>query len=244
MEGLLRHAGVVEDGEAVRGAYRFSELTLVITDRRALKHVGATVWDPEYDEAPYAQLTGLGFEEGSVATEMAVEVDGYPQRFKIPNEHAGSVRRTLQEAVFEYHGVGSLAELEATVGDDEPDATADVLEKSGFTRLLDDRESEDAAGAAGAAGTEGTAGTVASTTEGGVDPAQDSDSASDSGSLDGLGTAAGTDAERATEAGINPDRELTDEVAALRETVERQGERLERQGELIRQLVEELRRGR
>jgi hypothetical protein len=138
LTGVLRTAGVVGEGESVRGAYRFSELTLVVTDRRVVKHVGSAVWDDEFAVAPFADLTGLAFAEGSVATEISIAVDGYPQRVKVPNEHAGTVRRTIQEAAFEFHGVSSLAELEAAVGDDEADEADEadgtgVVLKSGYT---------------------------------------------------------------------------------------------------------------
>ena len=146
LAGVLRTAGVVGADETVRGAYRFSELTLVVADERVVKHVGGAVWDEEFEVAPYADLTGLAFEEGSVATEVSLEVDGYPQRVKVPNEHAGTVRRTIQEAVFEFYGVSSLAELEATVAVDEEEegegGEDDVLEESGFTKLLGDEDEE------------------------------------------------------------------------------------------------------
>jgi hypothetical protein len=237
LEGLLRYAGLLADDEAVRGAYRFSELTLVVTDNRVLKHVGGTVWDEEYDEAPFEALTGLGFEEGSVATEIAVEVDGYPQRFKIPNEHAGTVRRTLQEAVFGYYDVDSLADLETLIGEDEEES-ADVLEKSGFTKLLDD-------------GTDPTStdGADAAAVSAEHDPTQPGQSTSALGRVDPERPLLDRDPDRGSEPDPEPApaaeaEDLVGEVAALRETVERQGTLLERQQRLIEQLVEELRRGR
>jgi len=267
LTGVLRTAGVIGESESVRGAYRFSELTLVVTDHRVVKHVGSAVWDDEFAVAPYADLTGLAFEEGSVATEISIEVDGYPQRVKVPNEHAGTVRRTIQEAAFEFHGVSSLAEFEAAVGDDGEDE-ADVLEESGFTGLLeDDHEgstdewSDDGETETEAAddGNDGDGPPPGSTTDPfgtrdgggnildsvGRDVATEGDATGTTGGADSPGAAGG---EPKAADGRDPPAEVPPEVAErleeLTAAVERQSELLEHQGEVIRQLVEELRQGR
>jgi len=251
LTGILRTAGVVGTDESVRGAYRFSELTLVVADRRVVKHVGGAVWDEEFEVAPYADLTGLGFEEGSVATEISLEVDGYPQRVKVPNEHAGTVRRTIQEAVFEFHGVSSLAELEAAVADDEG-TDGDPLEENGFARLLEEGDDTDGereradAEASGAAtddraadGTRGGTGPFGTDERAGekiLDPVNPEGADASTGRS---GTAAGTEAS----AGEVPPA-VAERLEELTAAVERQNELLERQGETIERLVEELRRGR
>ena len=250
LTGVLRAAGVVESDESVRGAYRFSELTLVVTDRRVGKHVGGAVWDEEYEVAPYADLTGLGFEEGSVATEVSLEVEGYPQRVKVPNEHAGTVRRTIQEAAFGFHGVSSAAEFEAAVapapgegerdGENGADGPDDALGANGFARLLggeDDEEGPergvDASAAPAGAGDE-DGGSILDP----VDP-----ESMGLGGADGGESSTTGDGPRESQAGEVPP-EVTERLAELTAAVERQNELLERQGEAVRQLVEELRRGR
>jgi hypothetical protein len=270
LSGVLRTSGVIEADETVRGAYRFSELTLVVTDRRVVKHVGSAVWDEEFEVAPYADLTGLAFEEGSVATEVSLEVDGYPQRVKVPNEHAGTVRRTIQEAAFEFHGVSSLAELEAAVagdedGGDEEQSSGDVLEESGFTELLGEGGSEEAGD-----GEPVEAGATAATADDGDEDSSEWDSGPfgpderEGGTIldpvgrdtagtgtggDTAGTAGTTSGEPDVDgSGDRPPGEVPPEVAERLEeltvAVERQSELLEHQGEVIRQLVDELRRGR
>jgi hypothetical protein len=262
LTGVLRTAGVVGGDESVRGAYRFSELTLVVTDRRVVKHVGSGVWDEEFEVAPYADLTGLAFEEGSVATEVSLEVDGYPQRVKVPNEHAGTVRRTVQEAVFEFHGVSSLAELEAAVGGDEEDEgneLADALADSGFTRLLEgeeergnDDDADTRAAAAGADEGDGAGGAPGSRidrTEGaderGTGTVLDPVSPETAETEGARGSDDGSSADGAPEAadGEVPPA-VAERLAELTAAVERQNELLERQGEVVDRLVEELRRGR
>ena len=255
LTGILRTAGVVEADEAVRGAYRFSELTLVVADERVVKHVGAAVWDEEFEVAPYADLTGLEFEEGSVATEISLEVDGYPQRVKVPNEHAGTVRRTIQEAVFAFHDVSSLAELEAAIAVDEETETGDVLEESGFTKLIESGrdgdgtdEWSDGADAAAAATDDGDGGASAADTgsfgadEREGEPVLEPLTRDTARATDASGDGAEADSGAAGASEITPD--VTERLEELTAAVERQNELLERQGEAVRQLVEELRRGR
>jgi len=267
LSGVLRTAGVIEADETVRGAHRFSELTLVVTDRRVVKHVGGAVWDEEFEVTRYADLTGLGFEEGSVATEVSLEVDGYPQRVKVPNEHAGTVRRTIQEAAFEFHGVSSLSELEAAVADedggDEERSSGDVLEESGFTELLSDRSEGDDEGDEERAAAEASATTADGTSEeaaadpfetddqgGGtvLDPAPSGTTGgTDPGNVPSEGTGATGDVDgpdvREPNAGEVPPR-VNERLDELTTAVERQNELLEHQGEVIQRLIEELRRGR
>ncbi len=121
-DGILTTAGVIEPAESIAGVFGFSELTLVVTEARLGKHVGTPVWDADFEEYPYADVTGLSFEEGSVATQVVLAVDGRPERIKAPNDEAPVVRETLQDALFAYHDVGSLAALNAAVGADEDDA--------------------------------------------------------------------------------------------------------------------------
>ena len=125
IEGVLRVAGLTGAEESVHGVYRFSELTLILTDERLVKHVGSSVWDEDFEEFPYADVTHLDFEEGSVATQIVLTVDGRPQRIKAPNDDAPMLRQTLEQAIFAYHGVDSLAALNEAVGSNEGDEDAD-----------------------------------------------------------------------------------------------------------------------
>ncbi len=124
LAGVLSATGVTDPGESVLRTFRFSELTLVVTSDRLVKHVGAAVWDEEFEEFPYADLTGLDFEEGTVATAVVLAHGGRSERFKAPNESARAVRETLVDAVCDYHDVDSLEEFRVAVADDEPDEDA------------------------------------------------------------------------------------------------------------------------
>ena len=125
LAGVLSATGVTDPGESVVRTFRFSELTLVVTSNRLVKHVGSAVWDEEFEEFAYEDITDLDFEEGTVATAVVLSHGGRSERFKAPNESARAVRETLVDAVCAYHGVDSLEELRVTVAD-EDDATADA----------------------------------------------------------------------------------------------------------------------
>ncbi|WP_281195275.1 hypothetical protein [Halorubrum sp. F4] len=132
LAGVLSARGVTDSGESVVRTFRFSELTLVVTDSRLVKHVGSAVWDEEFEEFPYADLTDLDFEEGTVATAVVLAHDGRSERFKAPNESARAVRESLVDAVCEFHGVGSLEEFRVVVADDEDDAAEESTGTTDF----------------------------------------------------------------------------------------------------------------
>ena len=127
--GALRSAGVTDPDETVKQTYLFSELTLVVTSDRVVKHVGSAVWDEDFEEFPYADVTAIDVEEGSVASQIVVEVDGRPQRTKTPNDQARHVHEQIREAVVTYHDLGSYAEFEVRQAelaeDDEDDEEVD-----------------------------------------------------------------------------------------------------------------------
>ncbi|ADD03652.1 uncharacterized protein Nmag_0053 [Natrialba magadii ATCC 43099] len=129
--GVLNGNGITDAGETVVQTYRFSELTLIITSDRLVKHIGAAVWDEDYEEYAFEDVTNLAFEDGSVATQIVLAVDGRPQRIKAPNDEANDLRERLQRALFDYHDVESLAELNDVVGvdeDDEPDESTSSMD--------------------------------------------------------------------------------------------------------------------
>ncbi|WP_058366642.1 DUF7115 domain-containing protein [Haloparvum sedimenti] len=126
LAGVLSAAGLTDPGESVLRTFRFSELTLIVTSDRLVKHVGSAVWDEEYEEFHYDDVTGLDFEEGTVATSVVLTHAGRQERFKAPNESKRAVREALTDAICEYHEVGSPAELRAKrEADAEDDHDAD-----------------------------------------------------------------------------------------------------------------------
>jgi hypothetical protein len=135
LAGVLSASGVTGPGETVVRTFRFSELTLIVTSERLVKHVGSAVWDADFEEFHYEDITGLDFEEGTVATAVVLVHGGRSERFKAPNESARAVRETLADAVCSFHGVDSLeefrvaaAEAEEPAADAEPSGTTDFGE--------------------------------------------------------------------------------------------------------------------
>jgi hypothetical protein len=136
LEGVLLSENLIDDEESVAGAFRFSELTLIVAEKRVLKHVGNAVWEEDFETFAFEDLTGLEFEKASVATEVVLRIGGRPERIKTPNDQARLVEQTVKKAVFEFFDVTSMDELdehfraeaaaaeEESGGDDEPDADA------------------------------------------------------------------------------------------------------------------------
>ncbi|WP_181686317.1 DUF7115 domain-containing protein [Halorhabdus salina] len=268
LEGILGAHGVIADGESVVGAFRFSELTLVIAEQQLVRHIGATVWDDDFETYAYEDLTGLAFEEGSVATEVVISIDGRPQRIKTPRDDARLVEETLKKAVFEYYDVATLAELDRVVGLDEDDDKApdgnDLTLGSDIDPLVTDAEVEDPPAEPATEPAAGTA--VESTTPESAsdqpEPQQTEQSVVDSNndttdearSIDtDIGDSEMGAADRGDEtlnlsADSDPDVATAEEVEELREqmgelstAVKRQNQLLKKQHNAITELVEQLR---
>ncbi|TKX66159.1 MULTISPECIES: hypothetical protein [Halorubrum] len=188
LAGVLSASGVTDAGETVVRTFRFSELTLIVTSERLVKHVGSAVWDPEFEEFHYADLSGLDFEEGTVATAVVLVHGGRSERFKAPNESARAVQETLADAVCSFHGVDSLEEFRvatAEAAESTPDA-----EPSGTT---DFGEGPDPLSASPAADAEADAEGAATDPEGATGAAglgAESDPASETGDATDPGAAA------------------------------------------------------
>ncbi|GGL51672.1 DUF7115 domain-containing protein [Halocalculus aciditolerans] len=123
LAGVLNAAGVTGPGESVKGVYRFSELTLVVTSSRLVKHVGAAAWDEDYESIDYGDVTAFSAEEGSVASTLVFGTDGHTERIKVPNESFREVKEAVEEALFAAHDVSTPAEFAQLHEPEEPDPT-------------------------------------------------------------------------------------------------------------------------
>jgi hypothetical protein len=123
LAGVLSTAGVTDPGETVKETFRFSELTLIVTSKRLVKHIGNAVWDGDYEEFRFEDTTDLDFEEGSVATQVVLEVNGRRERIKAPNDQAPEVRAHLQDALFEFYDVSTIEAFRSTVAEAEGEAS-------------------------------------------------------------------------------------------------------------------------
>jgi len=126
LAGVLNAAGVTDADETVTQTYQFSELTLVITSERVVKHVGAAVWDEDYEEYHFSDVTALDVEEGNVSSQIIVESEGRPQRIKTPSDQTREVRERIERALLEYHGASSYDEFAREHAETEDHADAEV----------------------------------------------------------------------------------------------------------------------
>ncbi|MFA9518227.1 hypothetical protein ACERIT_13595 [Halopenitus sp. H-Gu1] len=252
LAGVLSAADVTDPGESVLRTFRFSELTLIITSDRIVKHIGSVVWDEEFEEFHYGDVVDLDFEEGTVATSIVLTLDGRQERFKAPNESARSVRETLSDAICAYHDVESIAELRAIHEKEQAEAATE--ETASGSASTDFGEGPDPLSPSPSTNTD--TGSEASTAM--ETPLEEESLGGRSDSLATERNEASNNAVTGAEpsddgaafgdtrfepAGLEDD-EIAAEIEALREAVEAQSDRIDKQAELIDQLIEELRRGR
>ncbi|WP_435068810.1 DUF7115 domain-containing protein [Haloplanus sp. C73] len=222
LAGVLNARGITDSGETIKQTFRFSELTIVVTSARVVRHIGGAVWDEDYESYHFEDVTDLDFEEGSVATSVVITLGGSQERFKAPNEQARALRESLVDAVCAYHGVDDIDELRQAATPAEDDAATDP---EGRVSFGDGPDPLDTSGVDGDIEREDG-------TEEAPEPT-DAETTAD----DGFG---GSGFESAGVA----DDDIAQELADLRSLVEEQNERLERQEQTIQQLIEELRQGR
>lgn len=155
LAAVLRTRDATDPGERVHRVFSFSELTLVVTDERLLKHVGTVLWDDDHEAIPFEAVTDLDYEEGSVATGVVLTVDGRKERLKAPNDRLPEVRDHLERAILAAHGVDTIDDLAGADGDtteaDADDTTATAVADIGGVDALDAGESVTRADAADAA---------------------------------------------------------------------------------------------
>ncbi|MFB6269283.1 MAG: hypothetical protein ABEH83_05025 [Halobacterium sp.] len=157
--GVLAAGGVTAPGETVKRTYRFSELTLVVTSERVVKHIGSAVWGTDYEEIGFDSVTGIDVEEGNVSSQLVLETTERTQRIKAPNEQFRDVRETVEEALYAYHDADSAAEFEQMNVEEGDESTTDDVSFGGGVDPIDTSgvgEDDDAA-AQGADGADASA---------------------------------------------------------------------------------------
>jgi hypothetical protein len=258
--GVMNAAGITDPGETVKQTFRFSELTLVVTSARVVKHIGTAVWDEDFEEFHYDDVTDLTFEDGSVATSIVLEVGGRQERIKAPNDAAREVREGLESALLAYYDVESLEEFRVAVAPDEeaeePDAEnvsfgdgptpldadpADLSsEPQNATRADDPDDSADTPDALGGDVSDSGGDAQAVTQTAGESASGDDDTFA-SASFEPATEETTVSGDAGTEEEL---RRLAAQVEDLTERVERQSDLIERQQQTMQQLIDELRQGR
>jgi len=274
LAGVLNANGVIDPGETVLETFLFSELTLVITENRLVKHIGEPVWDEEFEEYHFGDVTGIGEEAGSVATQIVLTVDGRSERIKTPKDRAAEVRKRLEEAIRAHHDLApnedvtaALSPSEEAVAEQEasggamsfeegiaPLSAGDTSEAGSDPDPATLREADadasaeadaDASAEADADGTPVESPDASSAEEARSDEAESGPEAAGEQSADAAEPA---EPDAFEEAGFEPAEDdapgVAEEVAELRTAVEKQNRLLAKQQQTIEQLIEELRRGR
>ncbi len=253
LAGVLATTDVTDPDERAIETFRFSELTVVVTSRRLLTHVGAAVWDEEAVAFEYDRVTDLTFEEGSVATEVVLTHDGRRERFKAPNETARVLRARLEGALCAAHGVDSIADLDRDADEEVEGADSEPVDPfdspieplSVDAPRLDgvegaDRDQESSASRPAVDEGAHPAATREDRVEGPETAAPERSKPSEGERREDVGELAS--------AGFEPANVTNEELAArletLRETADRQAAAIERQEALLERLIDELSRTR
>lgn len=239
LAGVLAATGVIGSDEEVRRTYRFSELTLVVTSDRLVKHVGNAVWDAEEsEEILFADVRDIGLEEGSVSTQLVLETAERQERIKTPADSARQVHADVEDALLSFHGVPSYEQFRDAVASesDAPDSDDSETADSGADADTTDgfaRSGLDPISTAGAGDTapEDTAGVeeADATVEGGDATAESGDATTETdtgtATADAAGTAGGAagDGEEGNADADGTDAGGTGAAAEGRETAEGEG---------------------
>ncbi len=249
LAGVLDATGVTDADEEVTHVFRFSELTLVITAKRVVKHIGEPVWDEDFEQYHYEDVTDLTFEEGSVATSVVLRLGNRQERFKAPNEQARAVREGLESVLLAFHDVESLEELRIrreaeSDSDTESDTNENVDFGAGPDPLGASPPESDSVESPRETGGSAAATTADPGTDGGSSSARATDSAGTESTADETTSAVDQFADSGFEPAGQNGSDLAAEVAELREAIEQQNQQLREQRQIIETLIDELRRGR
>ena len=260
LAAVLRAGDVTTPGERVHRVFSFSELTLVVTDERLFKHVGAALWDDDHEAIPFDAVTDLSYEEGSVATGVVLTVDGRVERMKTPNDRLPEVREVVESALLAARDADNVADL----GDDTNDVSTvdpgaavadfggvDALDAGSERGAASARDAADAALDGGADDTTDDASPATDTdtdtdAPGPVRPdadgtTKDADASEERSPTDGKTDETETDTPFTESVAPASEEALQEELAELRAAVERQNELLRRHNDAVERLVETLR---
>lgn len=238
LAGVLNAANITDPGETITQTYRFSELTLVITSDRVVKHVGETVWDEDFEEYHYDDVTGVEVEEGNVSSQIVLEVGARQQRIKAQNEVVREIQERLKRSLTEYHGVETYAEFEAAV---KPDTDADDVEERASVEFDENLKPITTDGADDDQSTETNSETEFESADDSEDPLDAA--AEDWSTADQPDTTFEESGFEAASSDIEENSSNGD-IVELRRSVERQNELLETQQEMLEEILASLSRDR
>lgn len=126
LASVVRATNVVESDESIKDLYRFNELTIVVTDRRLIQHLGTALWAQPHTSIEYEAIRGINTEVGTVSTGVIIETTESTERLKVPQDTADQFVSMIEQSVCEYHDVSSLGILRGDPDAGEPAPEPDL----------------------------------------------------------------------------------------------------------------------
>jgi hypothetical protein len=251
LAGVLRTTGLIDAEESIEESYRFGERTLVVTDLRVLTSVGEAVWDRDHESYAYETITDLRFDN-----DLVIEIGSQSRRIELSGDGRREAYETVETALLAYHGVASIDELPQERSERQPEQVHATSETTAAEWDTPKRETSGASGLSGAIDEAESGPNAASssppsrstTRESPDSPIRDASErevsvSSDPTTAEPRGEATASPSETTTpkrDGSGATDMAESDELVALRESVERQTEILEQQQETLERLVETL----
>lgn len=126
LASATRATGAIPTDETILDLYRFNELTVILTDRRLLKHVGWAMWAASHDQIDYTDVRNIRVEQGQVSTGVNIDTDDGSDRLKIPHDTADDFVARLKSAVCDFHGIDDIGVLRGDPDAGKPDPEPDL----------------------------------------------------------------------------------------------------------------------
>ena len=126
LASVVRTNGVVDEDESIRELFRFNEMTVILTDRRVIQHLGTSLWADAHNSIEYEDIRDIRTEEGTISTGVIIETTESAERLKIPQDAADRFVELLDQSVCEFHDVASLGVLRGDPNAGEPDPEPDL----------------------------------------------------------------------------------------------------------------------
>ena len=132
VRGVIKATRVVEPGELIRQVYRYGQLTIVLTDKQFLKHIGVALWSRDYESYQYEDIARIDIEKGGASAEILIEYKGRMHRIKTDKERARLVCVQARNGLALYRGFKDYQEYEKMIPSIFSDGSIDRISPSVF----------------------------------------------------------------------------------------------------------------
>ena len=132
VRGVLKATRVVQSGELIRHVYRYGQLTIVLTDKQFLKHIGVALWSRDYESYQYEDIARIDIEKGGVSAEILIEHKGRMHRIKTDKERARLICVQSRNGLALYRGCKDYQEYEKRIPSISSDESIERISPSVF----------------------------------------------------------------------------------------------------------------